>query len=166
MKKLSIILTVLLLFTLPSCANKDMPPCREILEEITQAEIGLPTGRIYSLDAEKGDSEYLPDSLINVLYGSGSHPAMADGWLDASIFLSSPSHPCEFAVFLCNSEDTADDTARMLCRRLDLLQSAKGDGAFGHYFDSATVTVMRNYVLLIISSDTETALKVAAKIIR
>jgi len=166
MKRLSFILIIFLFFTLPSCAEQDLPSCREILNGIMQTEIGLPAGRIYSSAASECDEEYLSDQLINALYGNGSCPVMAEGWLDVAIFLPSSSHPCEFAVFLCDSEDTADDTARMLCSRLDLIRTAKENGKLSSYFETATITVMRNYVLLIVSSDTQNALNVASKIIK
>ena len=166
MKKIIAFLTVLfVIFCLPSCAKQDMPSCRDILGEIMAAEIDLPAGRIFSSMAGEGEDEYLPDSLINALYGNGSRPVMADGWLDLALFLPSSLHPCEIAIFLCDSQGTATDTARMLCRRLDLLRVAKENDENSSYFESATVTVMKNYVLLVISSDTENALKLAAKII-
>ena len=166
MKKAAFFLILLLFFfTFSSCAEREMPSCRDVLGEIIAAEIGLPAGRVYSSKADEGEDEYLPDSLVKVLYGNGSRPVMADGWLDIALFLPSSSHPCEIAVFLCNSEDTATDTARMLLRRLDTLRTAKGDNELVSYFDTATVTVMRNYVLLLISSDVESAVKTAAKII-
>lgn len=166
MKKAAFFLIILLiLFTFSSCAEWEMPSCRDVLGEIIAAEIGLPAGRVYSSKADEGEDEYLPDSLVNVLYGNGSRPVMADGWLDIALFLPSSSHPCEIAVFLCNSEDTATDTARMLLRRLDTLRTANGDSELVSYFDTATVTVMRNYVLFLISSDVESAVKTAAKII-
>lgn len=166
MKKAAFFLIILLIsFTFSSCAEREMPSCRDVLGEIIAAEIGLPAGRVYSSKADEGEDEHLPNSLVNVLYGNGSRPVMADGWLDIALFLPSSSHPCEIAVFLCNSEDTATDTARMLLRRLDTLRTANGDSELVSYFDTATVTVMRNYVLFLISSDVESAVKTAAKII-
>lgn len=166
MKNITLFVILLLLFSLlPSCAHSQNPDCREILGEMTQAEIGLPAGKIYSMRADEGDEEYISDHLINSLYGDGKLPVMADGWLDLAVFLPSSAHPCEFAVILCDSEDTATDTARLLCRRLDVIRTAKSDEKYASYLDSATVTVMRNYVLFIISSDTENALRSASKII-
>jgi hypothetical protein len=68
-------------------------------------------------------------------------------------------------VILCDSEDTATDTARLLCRRLDTIRTVKGEGEFSSMIESATVTVIENFALLIISSDTENAIKSASKII-
>ena len=130
-----------------------------------QAEIGLPAGKTYSARAPEGDGEYISEHLINSLYGNGKKPVMADGWIDIAIFLPSSAHPCEFAVILCDSEDTATDTARLLCRRLDAIRTAKGAGEYAKLTENATVTVIGNYALLIISSDTENAIKSASKII-
>ena len=166
MKKTAIILSVLLItFILPSCGEQNNISCREVLAEIISAEIGLPAGKTYSIHAPEGDEEYLPDSLVDVLYGGGKRPVMADGWLDLAIFLPSSAHACEFAVFLCDSENCATDTARMLCSRLDLIRTTKGEGEYASYLDNATVTVIRNYVLFLISSDCKNAMKIASETI-
>jgi hypothetical protein len=165
MKRIILILTLLLLFSLPSCAARKTPSCRDILGEIMLSEIGLPAGKVYSMSAPDGNDEHLPDTLIARLFGDGTTPSVASGWLDLALFLPSSSHPCEFAVILCDSEDTATDTARLLCRRLDAIRTVKGEGEFSSMIETATVTVIENFVLLIISSDTENAIKSASKII-
>lgn len=165
MKRIILILTLLLLFSLPSCAAREMPTCRDILGEIMKSEIGLPAGKVYSMHSPDGDGEQLPDKLIARIFGEGTTPAVASGWLDLALFLSTSAHPCEFAVILCDSEDTATDTARLLCRRLDAIRTAKSEGEYARLTENATVTVIGNYALLIISSDTENAIKSASKII-
>ena len=165
MRILAVFLTLLLIFSLPSCKREDFPSCRDILSAMLENEIGLPAGRVYYLHSAKGDDSFLSDHLINALYGEGERPVMADGWLDLAIFLSLGDHPCEMAVFLCDGEDTAKDTARMLCRRLDVIRTAKSEGEYARLTENATVTVIGNYALLIISSDTENAIKSASKII-
>ena len=165
MRILAAFFVILLLFPLSSCAASSTPDCREILTAMTDAEIGLPAGKTYSLRAKKGDDEYLSEHLLNSLYGDGERPVMADGWIDIAIFLSLSDHPCEFAVFLCDSKDTATDTARMLCHHIDVIRTANEGLQFSHYLDNATVTIIKNYVLMIISSDSENILKVASKII-
>ena len=166
MKKIAFILTLFLLLTLPSCAAREMPACRDILGEIMQSEIGLPAGKVYSMSAPDGYEECLPDKLIIRLFGEGTTPDVASGWLDLALFLSTSAHPCEFAVILCDSEDPATDTARLLCRRLDAIRTAKSEGEYAKLTENATVTVIGNYALLIISSDTQNAVRTAAKIIR
>ena len=166
MKRIILILTLLLLFSLPSCAAREMPTCHDILGEIMQSEIGLPAGKVYSMHSPDGDDEQLPDKLIARIFGEGTTPAVASGWLDLALFLSTSAHPCEFAVILCDSEDTATDTARLLCRRLDAIRTAKSESEYARLTENATVTVIGNYALLIISSDTPNAMRTAAKIIR
>ena len=165
MKVLAAFFIVLSLFSVSSCTRSENPDCRDILSAIISSEIGLPSGEIYSARAEVGEEEYLSDHLINSLYGNGKEPVMADGWIDIAIFLPSSAHPCEFAVILCDSEDTATDTARLLCRRLDAIRTTKSEGEYAKLTENATVTVIGNYALLIISSDTENAIKSASKII-
>ena len=165
MKVLAAFFIVLSLFSVSSCTRSENPDCRDILSAIISSEIGLPSGKIYSARAESGEEEYLSDHLVNSLYGNGKEPVMADGWIDIAIFLPSSAHPCEFAVILCDSEDTATDTARLLCRRLDAIRTTKSEGEYARLTENATVTVIGNYALLIISSDTENAIKSASKII-
>jgi hypothetical protein len=160
---------VLLLLTMPvlsSCSQGAPASCREILGEIIYGEIGLPAGKIYDVKAPEGKNEYLNERLISTLFGGGSPPPMRDGWLDVALFLPATAHPCEFAVILCDSADTATDTARLLCRRLDSIRSTKGGGDYSALLESATVTVIGNYALLIVSSDTQNSIKVASKVIR
>jgi hypothetical protein len=140
-----------------ACAKKETPSCRELIVALTDAEIGLPAGRIYCLLSEEGDPEFFSQSLINSLFGGGEKPVMADGWLDCAVFLSSGKHPCEFAAFFCDSPDSADDTAKMLCRRLSSLKTAKSSDEYDSFFNSACVMISKNYVFLIISSDTDNA---------
>ena len=124
-------------------------------------EIGLPAGTIYDLSAKEGYDEYIEERVINSLFGEGSAPPMRQGWLDLALFLPTSLHPCELAVFLCDSPDTASDTARLLCRRLDVIRSAKAGSEHAAILDSATVTIIENYVLFIISSDTAASLRAA-----
>ena len=130
------------------------------------SEIGLPAGQIYDLTAREGDDEYLEERIINSLFGEGSSPPMRQGWIDLAIFLPSSSHPCELAVFLCDTPDTATDTARVLCRRLDVIKSGKKDGEYSAMLDSASVTIIGNYVIFVISSDTEKSIKAAREVIK
>lgn len=165
MKKNIVLSLCILLLLLPSCAERSSVSCREVLDTLTNAEIGLPAGQIYDLCAPEGDKEYLDERLINSLFGEGAEPPMRSGWLDLALFLSTSSHPCEFAVFLCDTTDTATDTARLLCRRLDIVRTSKKYAEVSSILDSATVRIIENYVLLIISSDIDNAVKAAENII-
>ncbi len=157
---------ILLLPALPSCAENAPVPCREILGNLTEAEIGLPAGKIYDLNAPEGNPEYLDERVIASLFGNGSPPPMRSGWLDMALFMSTSDHPCELAVFLCDSPDTASDTARLLCQRLDVIRTVKAKSEYSQMLDSASVTVMGNYVILAISSDTNNAIKIARAAIK
>lgn len=165
MKKSILILLMILIFILPSCSSHETTDCRIVLERLMTAEIGLPAGKVYCMAAQRGDDEYLPQNLINSLYGGGSRPVMADGWIDLAVYLSTTPHPCELAVFLCDKEETARDTATMLCSRIDAIRTSKSSQEYSPLLDSATVTVIRNYVLLVVSSDVEGAITEAAKAI-
>ncbi len=167
MKKLALFLAVLFAFMplLSSCAEHMPTPCREILDAILNNESALPAGRIYSIKAAEKDPEYLPERLINALYSGGEAPPMRSGWLDVAMFLPASSHPCEITVILCDSPDTATDTARLLCSRLDSLKAFKADEKYTHMLDSASVCIVKNYVLFIISSDTQEAIRSAKKLI-
>ena len=112
MKKSILILLMILIFILPSCSSHETTDCRIVLERLMTAEIGLPAGKVYCMAAQRGDDEYLPQNLINSLYGNGSRPVMADGWIDLAVYLSTTPHPCELAVFLCDKEETARDFAK------------------------------------------------------
>lgn len=170
MKKIRYLFTFVialsLLFVACSCSKKTFPSCRDILVAMTDAEAGLPAGRVYCATAEPGKPEFLDDSLLAALYGGGSLPAVAQDWLDCAVFLASSSHPCELAVFLCSSHDAASDTARLLCERLRSLKNAKSaNEELSPMLESASVTIFGNFVFFIVSSDPQNALKVAKSFI-
>ncbi len=121
------LLPITLALTLSFCTEKPPTPCRDILSAIMTAEIGLPAGKIYDMRAAEGEREFLPERLLSTLYGDGKTPPMREGWLDIALFLPLSDHPCEFAVILCDSDDTARDTARLLLCRLDLIRTTKGN---------------------------------------
>ena len=176
---------------LSSCAySSEIIPCRDIISELTSLEIGLPAGKIYSATAGEGEEGYISDSLLTSLFG-GDMNTLIDGWLDYAFFLPSGNHPCEFIVILCDTPTTAKDTARLLSRRLNTLRTANkatansidnttatnttnkatADNAnkltadTAAYLENAAVMISRNYVLLIISSDTATLKKKALTMI-
>ena len=158
-------LALALIIPLTSCVYSDeIVPCIDVLNALTEAEIGLPAGKIYSSSAKEGDDGYISDSLLASLLGNGEMITLFDSWLDYAFFLPSGDHPCEFVVILCDTPTSAKDTARLLSRRLNTLRSAnKASGNREHdaYLENAAVMINRNYVLLIISSDTETLKKKA-----
>ena len=186
---ISLCLALFIVLGLCSCGySNEIVPCENIVKAITDSEIGLPAGKIYSASAGEGESGYIPDSLLNSLFGGGGKISLFDSWIDYSFFMPSSAHPCEIVVILCDSPENAKDTARLLCRRLNTIKSVKGDGNratpfgiteaqngaqqndesspdYSAYLDGAEVTISRNYVLLIISSDTAAAKKTALALI-
>ena len=148
---------LLIIFLLTSCTKSNLTPCREILGALVDAEVGLPAGKIYDMRATEGEDEYLSKSLLCALFGNGNMPTVRGAWIDCALFLSLGSHPCEFAVFLCNSHDAAQDTARLLCSRIDSVKTLKGGGEYAHILDGARVCIIKNYVVLLISSDSTAA---------
>ncbi len=155
---------LILMFCLISCSRRALTPCRDVLKVLTEREAALPAGKTYDLKASRGESEYLPERLINSLFGDGEAPAAREGWIDASLFLSSGVEHFELAVILTSSPDNATDTARLLLRRLDMLRTAvKGEGS--EHLDNAKVTVIGNYALLIMSDDPEGSLRAASDLI-
>ena len=118
-KIISTLLAIFLLFSvfcLPSC-SRNMPSTKDILIAMTAAEVGLPSGRVYLSSAEPGSENYTPPALLASLYGGGSAPIEQSEWVEFAIFLPTAQHPCELAVFLCQSDQSASDTAKMLCLR-------------------------------------------------
>jgi len=162
----TLFLALFLAFSLGACGGRERATCREVLGAMIEGEVGLPAGSIYDMRAAEGSGEYLPSSLLYALYGEGGKPPVADDWLDCALFLSLSEHPCELAVLYCNSHDAAIDTARLLNTRLDVIRVTKGKPEHAAMLDSARVTVNGNFVLMIISSDTENAQKLAQKVIK
>lgn len=165
-KTAALFLALLLLISLlTSCANgKKAPSCLSVLEAMVDAEVGLPAGRIYSLSPDE-DGDFLSESLIKALYGNGSLPAVSASWIDCATFISTLGHPCELAVVYCTDRNAAEDTARLFGSRLNSLRALKSDEQYGNMLDHAQISICGNFVLMIISSDPDNALKIAKKLI-
>ena len=168
----SLILVFLVFFSLTSCLySTELVPCDEILDAMISGEISLPAGKVYSSKAKEGEKGYISASLMRALYGGEGSQELISGWIEYSFFLPDSDHPCELAVILCDSPENAKDTARLLCRRLNTIRKVKDDSQninatdLAAYLDSSEVTISRNYVLLIISSDTAAAKKTALTLI-
>lgn len=158
-------LSVLFLcLSLVSCAdNKPQKSCLEILDAMTQAEIGLQSGKFYSISANKGEEEYVSESLLAALFGGGSAVTLREHWLDLALFLPFGEHPAEFAIILCRDRDTAIDTAKALNSRLAAIRVTKTAEQYKSIIDNAKVTVIGNYALLVISTDPDQAVRVFMK---
>ena len=157
---------IILFLSLTSCTEQKTPTCREIISAITESEIGLPAGKYYSILSPEGDDEYLSDSLLLALYGSSATPKISKNWIDYAVFLSATSSPCEFTAVCCRDRNTANDTAKLLSARLNVIKSTRKDTLYAPLLAQATVTVRGNFVLLIISSDTDAALSAAWELIK
>lgn len=157
----------LLLFTFGSCSSiSSDTSCQDLLRAMTDAEISLPAGKYYELSAPEGDEKYLSPELIAVLFGGGSYPKVAEDWIDCALYLPLGKSPCEFAVILCKSRDAAHDTASLLQARLAAIKQTQSSPEHAQMLENASITLIGNYALLIISSDTETALRSAKRAIR
>ena len=158
-KYAAIFLSLLLVFlSLPSCQKQEYTDCRQLLDILTEAEISLPSGKYYSLSAKEGDDEFLSDSLISALYGSNALSKISEGWIDCSLYISFLEDPREFAIIYCKNKDYANDTARLLCARLSGIKAAT-DTKYSKMIEEACVSVVGNYAILIISSDSATGFK-------
>ena len=166
MKRIAAIFFVVIftVLTLASCQERKAVPCRDVLAHMMDGEINVPAGKIYSSKAESGSDEFLPDSLTSALFGNGSMPKITAGWLDCALFLSLNEHPCELAVVYCQDRDTALDTAKLLNIRIDEVKKQKGE-QYAQMLDSAKVTVIGNYAVMAISTDSENAISKAKKAI-
>ena len=159
----SLVLILSISLNLCSCVQgKDRPSCLSVILSLTNAEVRLPAGKIYHSKANHGEDAFISEHLLSALYGNGKMPEVCDGWIEYSFFLSH-LHPCEFAVIYCNSHNNATDTAKLLCKRISSIKSAKADSE--GILQNARVIILHNYVLLIISSDTESAIKIVKSLI-
>ena len=159
----SLVLILSISLNLCSCQkDKDRLSCLSVVCSLTNAEVRLPAGKIYHSKANHGEDAFISEHLLSALYGNGKMPEVCDGWIEYSFFLSH-LHPCEFAVIYCNSHNNATDTAKLLCKRISSIKSAKADSE--GILQNARVIILHNYVLLIISSDTESAIKIVKSLI-
>ncbi|MBE6548383.1 MAG: hypothetical protein E7667_05870 [Ruminococcaceae bacterium] len=148
-----------------SCAESTAS-AEDVLSAMVHTEPSLPSGKIYLSTAAEGEKQYTPQSLLASLYGGGSAPIEQSEWVEFAIFLSSAHHPCEFAVFLCQSAQSASDTAKMLCRRLDTLKASWADTQYSSYTENGCVSVSGNYCILTVCADKKAALKAALSVIK
>ena len=161
---------ILLLFLTASmlllCAcDKEHATAAQVLSALIDAEIGLPAGQIYLSAAPEDDASYLSPDLVAALYGEGELPWQLSLLEDYGLFLSTAQHPCEFAVFRVRARSDTDDVAAMCLARLDTLRIHYKNTQYASYTQNARVVVIGKYVLLLISSDPEHALRAAKGVI-
>ena len=163
-KFLILILSITILCTCLSSCSRQPPSAKSVLSLLIETEIDLPSGQVYLSTSTEGEASYVSNSLLAALYGGGSEPREYDDWVEFAIFLSS-SHPCEFAVFLCDSPQSALDTSKTLCSRLTTLKNFWSDSQYSFYTESAEVIISGNFCILVVSSDTTAAKKALKSLI-
>ena len=154
---------ILLILSIPSCADSPRPSCRSILAAITEAESELPAGRFYSAHAKEGEEEYLSPTLLSAWLGSSSASA---GWLDCALYLSLREQPYELAVVLCQSGDVAEDTAKLFSARWHTVRALEVEVGEGAATVTASVTRFGNYVIFILAEDPNSLLSIAKDAVR
>ena len=165
MKKRGLALVMLCCLMLSVGCAQQSPAPEQVLTALIEAEIGLPPGNMYLSHAEAHEDSYLSDDMICDLYGNGELPWQLSLVQDYGIFLSSAQHPCEFAVFVCYSRSDTDQVATMCHARLDALRAHYKGTDYASYTQNARVAVIGRYVLLLISSDAEHALRAARRVL-
>lgn len=165
MKKRLLAFLLLSILFLSACSRTQTACPEQVLSALTEAEIGLPAGQLYLSSAPEDDAAYLSPDLMAALYGQGEPPWQLSLVEDYGIFLSTAQHPCEFAVFQTYAHSDTDDVAAMCCTRLDALRIHYKDTQYAYYLQQARVIVIDKYVLLLVSSDTENALRAARRVL-
>jgi hypothetical protein len=142
-----------------------------VLEAMQGGEGNRMNGILRTRSGSPNDPAYLTDVLLSALYGEA-----ARGWLsdhdggsplinDAALLLPAARHPCELAVFRC-SDVRGVATVATVCRaRLDAIRRAWQGSEWEDVVENATVAVEREYVLLIVAPDAESAFAAARRAI-
>ena len=165
MRKFRVLLLVLSILLLLCACAKEQATAAQVLDALVAAEIGLPAGQIYLSAASEDDTSYLSPDLVAALYGEGELPWQLSLLEDYGLFLSTAQHPCEFAVFRTRARSDTDNVAAMCLSRLDALRIHYKDTQYASYTQSARVVVIGKYVLLLISSDPDHALRAAQRVL-
>lgn len=166
-KRFFIIFLALSILSFSACRkrNVDFPICHDIVKAICAKEISLPAGKIYYSTAEKIDDGYINEDMLASVLGGGKNLAIFELWDDIALFLPSSEHPCEIIAVHCASVADTSDTALLLSSRLSDIKNAKSE-KYPEYFDSCEIFIIKNYVLMIVSSDVENAFKIAKDAIK
>lgn len=189
MKKISIKTTTIIfaliltaITILSSCSEKGRDGITyDAVAAMIEREVNAPSGTIYTDSAEEGESGYISPMLEKVLWGEhGQIGSDVDSGISSdktgaikhvrqySHFLSSFEHPCEFAVFECYTKSGAYEVSKMCLARLGTLRNTwknNKNEKYTAYAENAQVCVKGRYVIMAVSSDPETAIRAARKII-
>ena len=129
------------------------------------SEISLPAGKIYHKSAIEGEDGYISEDMLSAVFGGGKNLSIFELWDDIALFLPSADHPCEIIAIHCPSVGDTSDTALLLSGRLSDIRDAKSQ-KYPDYFLDCNVFIIKNYVLMIVSSDVKNALGVAKETIK
>ncbi len=183
---IKLITTIFTLITalsiLSSCSGKGRDGITyDAVAAMLEREVKAPSGTIYTDRAEEGESGYISPTLEKALWGEyiqseseaeGEAPSNKTGAMryvrQYSHFLSSFEHPCELAVFECYTQSGAYEVSKMCLARLGTLQStwkSNKNEEYAAYTENARVCVKGRYVIMAVSSDPETAIRAARKVI-
>lgn len=154
-------------FSLLSCRAHTVRAA-EMVRAACAKETNLPDGRIYCSDAENGNenAEQQADrELCAGLYGEGDFPPALSQCTEYAFFLPVRQHPCEFAVFFCQTADAADAVARMCLTRREMLIAAWRGSDYEAYPIDACVRIRktggRYIVFFLVCADAEDAYRAA-----
>lgn len=147
--------------SISSCKSSKEP--REIILALIEAEANNPDGQIYHLFANEWEAEYLSNEMLLSLYGFDRGMRGLSG---GAVYLSKFKHPCEFAIFVCESTSSTEDISLYLHNRIKLLSDNAEESAklcnmsaeeYRTYISSAAVIISGRIIALIISSDIKAA---------
>ena len=166
MKNLLCFILLLCILLSVSCAKSEShtPLCYEIVKSMCDEELNLPTGVIYTSRAKEGEEGYIKEYLLASLFGNGKQLVIFEFWDDIAIFLPSGYGACEFIAIHCKNSDNVEDTARLLCTRLNDLKNSKGEKN-PEYFENTEILTVKNYIIMVASKDAKAAYKAAREII-
>ena len=166
-KRFFIIFLVTSIVFISSCKNQALksPICHDVVAAICDGEISLPAGKIYYMGAAEGEDGYISENMLSAVFGGGKTLEIFKLWDDIALFLPSSDHPCEIIAIHCTSVRDTSDTALLLSSRISDVSNSKAS-KHPEYFDSCGVYVIKNYVFMIISSDTENAVSIAKQTLK
>lgn len=160
MKKSLCLILLLCAVCLPLCASCSSHKELDLaLEEMCRTEAMLPAGQKYLLSEPlKKGWKKLSQEHLATLFRSTTFPPALENVTQGALYLSF-SHPFEIAVFACASRADCDAVAQLCLGRLEAVRSYWRESEYAEVCNSGSVTVCGNYVLMVISSSPEDAVK-------
>ncbi|MBQ8005265.1 MAG: hypothetical protein IJ303_03025 [Clostridia bacterium] len=169
-------LALILLFSLlllTACSVNKLPSAEEIVAEMLRSQSSLPIGKLYTKSSSPGAADYLSDSLLSALYGREELPDVFERAESIAIWTASGFDSCEFAVFLCKTKNDAEKIADLCLCRIDIMnhfirsntKKLSLDTQIINRIEKAKVDIAGRYVIMVLSDDTDSAIKAAKKIV-